>query len=176
LYWALLAFGMKMNGKKLTGPGFDKTQVDGLTNGLDTMFRKQFYRLPAVLWRLKRSSHDYAKAMKGYDAVLTPVLGHTTPLLGHLSPTVPFDTLFDRLTRYASFTPLANATGAPAISLPMGRTADNLPVSVQLMTNYGDDRTLLELAFALEADYSPWSFLSKTEARNHAGEIVSTAL
>jgi|SRR5690554_557302 len=176
LYWALLAFGMKMNGRKLTEPGFDKTQVDGLTNGLDSMFKKQFYRLPAVLWRLKRSSHDYAKAMKDYNAVLTPVLGHTTPLLGHLSPVVPFDTLFDRLTRYASFTPLANATGAPAISLPMGRTADNLPVSVQLMTNYGDDRTLLELAFALEADYSPWSFLSKTEARNHAGEIVSTAL
>ena len=81
------------------------------------MFRRQFWRLPTALWRLKRSWHDYAHAMAGFDAVLTPVLGHTTPALGHLSPDVPFDTLFERLREYVSFTPLANATGAPAISL-----------------------------------------------------------
>lgn len=170
LYWALLAFGMKINGKKITHPGFDKHQVDGLTNGLASMFKKQFYRLPAVLWRLKRSSQDYARAMADYDAVLTPVLGHTTPALGHLSPTVPFETLFDRLTRYVSFTPLANATGAPAISIPMGHTDDNLPVSVQLMGRYGGERTLLQLAFALEAEYSPWAFL------NTSGEADQTVL
>jgi amidase len=175
LYWALLAFGMKMNGKKMTQPGFDKRQVDGLTNGLAGLFKKQFYRLPSVLWRLKRSSRDYAKAMQGYDAVLTPVLGHTTPRLGHLSPTVPFDTLLERLTRYASFTPLANTTGAPAISLPMSHTADNLPVSVQLMSNYGDERTLLQLAFALEAEYSPWAFLNTAEKAPQAGEIAGVA-
>lgn len=158
-YWALLAFGMKVNGNKMTQPGFDKRQVDGLTNGLASMFKKQFYRLPAVLWRLKRSSRDYANAMQGYDAVLTPVLGHTTPKLGHISPTVPFVTLLERLTQYVSFTPLSNATGAPAISLPMGQTSDNLPVSIQLMGKYGDERTLLQLAFALEAEYSPWAFL-----------------
>ncbi len=163
LYWALLAFGMKVNGKKITHPGFDKHLVDGLTNGLASMFKKQFYRLPAVLWRLKRSSQDYARAMADYDAVLTPVLGHTTPALGNLSPTVPFETLFERLTRYVSFTPLANATGAPAISMPMGHTNDNLPVSVQLMGRYGGERTLLQLAFALEAEYSPWAFLNTSE-------------
>jgi amidase len=167
LYWALLAFGMKMNGKRLTHPGFNKKQVDNLTNGLARKFRKQFYRLPSTLWRLKRSSRDYAEAMKHYDAVLTPVVGHTTPLLGHLSPTTPFDTLFDRLTQYASFTPLANATGAPAISLPMGQTKDNLPVSVQLMGKYGDERTLLQLAFALEEN-SPWRFLTGAGTHNHA--------
>lgn len=159
----------------MTQPGFDKRQVDGLTNGLAGLFKKQFYRLPSVLWRLKRSSRDYAKAMQGYDAVLTPVLGHTTPRLGHLSPTVPFDTLLERLTRYASFTPLANTTGAPAISLPMSHTADNLPVSVQLMSNYGDERTLLQLAFALEAEYSPWAFLNTAEKAPQAGEIAGVA-
>lgn len=158
LYWALLAFGMKLNGRKLTHPDFDKHKVDGLTQGLDEMFRRGFWRMPAVLWRLRRARFDYAKAMTGFDAVLTPVLGHTTPKLGHLSPNVPFDTLFDRLTRYANFTPLANVTGAPAISLPMALTPENLPVSVQFMGRHGDDRTLLEIAFGLEAD-NPWPLI-----------------
>lgn len=160
LYWALLAFGVRTNGRKLLDPGFDRRRTDGLTNGLDRLFRKRFWRLPAALWRLKQSRHTYARAMAGYDAVLTPVLGHTTPALGHLSPDVPFDILFERLRRYVSFTPLANATGAPAISLPQGMTPDNLPVSVQFMGQYGGERTLLDIAYTLEAE-SPWPTLGR---------------
>ena len=91
--------------------------------------------------------------MADFDAVLTPVLGHTTPKIGHLSPDVPFDTLFERLNAYSNFTPLANATGAPAISVPMGMTDNNLPISVQFMAKHGDERTLLELAYTLEAEH-----------------------
>ena len=159
LYWALLAFGIRANGKKLLHPAFNKNRTDGLTNGLDKMFRRQFWRLPTALWRLKRSWHDYAHAVAGFDAVLTPVLGHTPPALGHLSPDVPFDTLFERLRQYVSFTPLANATGAPAISIPMGRTADQLPVSVQFMGRHGGERTLLDIAYTLELNH-PWPMLS----------------
>lgn len=150
LYWGMLAFGVRSNGKRLIHKSFDKSRLDGLTLGLDKAFRRQFYKLPAALWRLHRSYHDYARAMAGYDAVLTPVLGHTTPEIGYLSPTVDFDTLFDRLTRYVSFTPLANASGAPAMSLPATLDQHNLPVSIQLMGRHGGERTLLELAFALE--------------------------
>jgi amidase len=150
LYWGMLAFGVRSNGKRLIHASFDKSRLDGLTLGLDKAFRKQFYKLPATLWRLHRSYHDYARAMAVYDAVLTPVLGHTTPEIGYLSPTVDFDTLFDRLTRYVSFTPLANATGAPALSLPASLDRHNLPVAIQLMGRHGGERTLLELAFALE--------------------------
>tara|TARA_R110001592_G_scaffold3568_4_gene20530 strand:- start:4290 stop:4400 length:111 start_codon:yes stop_codon:yes gene_type:complete len=34
----------------------------------------------------------------------------------------------------------------------MALTSENLPVSVQFMGRHGDDRTLLEIAFGLEAD------------------------
>lgn len=163
LYWGLLAFGMKLNGRKIAHPDFDKRRVDNLTQGLDKMFKRGFWKMPAVLWRLRRARFDYAEAMKDFDAVLTPVLGHTAPKLGHLSPTVPFDTLFDRLTRYANFTPLANVTGTPAISIPMALTPENLPVSVQLMSKLGDERTLLQLAFALESEYSLWATPAATE-------------
>lgn len=158
LYWALLAFGARANGHKLLNPAFDKHKVDALTSGLARMFKSNFWRLPGALWRLRRSARDYARAMTGYDAVLTPVLGHTTPPLGHLSPDVPFDTLFERLTRYVNFTPLANATGAPAISLPATLTDDGLPVSIQLMGRHGGEATLLDLAFALEME-QPWPAL-----------------
>ncbi|MBQ0832912.1 amidase [Marinobacter sp.] len=162
MYWGLLAFGMKINGRKLIHPDFDKRRVDGLTQGLDKMFKRGFWKMPAVLWRLRRARFDFANAMTDLDAVLTPTLGHTTPKLGHLNPSVPFDILFDRLTRYANFTPLANVTGAPALSLPMALTPENLPVSVQLMGKHGDERTLLQLAFALESEYSPWTSLANT--------------
>jgi len=155
LYWGMLAFALKTGGRKLLHPQFDKHRVDGLTHGLDRMFRSRLVHVPAAIWRLKRSCHDYAHAMAGFDAVLTPVLGHTTPELGYLSPELPFDTLFDRLTRYVSFTPLANATGAPAIALPASHTGHGLPVSVQLMGRHGGERTLLELAFSLEQSW-PW--------------------
>jgi amidase len=150
LYWGMLAFGVRSNGNRLIGPGFDKSRVDGLTEGLYQLFKKQFYRLPAALWRLKRSYNDYAKAIAGFDAVLTPVVGHTTPEIGYLSPSVPFDELFERLFRYVCFTPLANTSGAPAIALPGGLTERNLPIGVHLMGRHGGERTLLELAFALE--------------------------
>lgn len=173
LYWAFLAFGVTANGKRLLHPEFDKTRVDGLTAGLAAMFKKRFYRLPGALWRLKRSARDYARAMVGFDAVLTPVLGHTTPLLGHLSPTLPFDTLFERLLKYVSFTPLANATGAPAISLPLGMTNTHLPIGVQLMGQHGGERSLLDLAFSLEAE-TPWPLISEFAVDNQAGAMTET--
>jgi amidase len=161
LYWAMLAFGVRARGRTLLAPDFDKHRVDGLTLGLDRRFRANFWRLPAALWRLRHSRVTYARAMAGFDAVLTPVLGHVTPPLGYLAPTLPFDTLFERLTRYVGFTPLANATGAPAIALPAGLTDDRLPVAIQFMAPHGGDRTLLELAYALEAD-DPWPSLWAT--------------
>ncbi|WP_166268915.1 amidase [Marinobacter caseinilyticus] len=155
LYWSMLAFAVRTTGNRTMDTSFSKHQVDGLTLGLDRRFKRRVVHLPAALWRLRRSYHDYAHAMAGYDAVLMPVLGHTTPEIGFLCPTVDFDTLFDRLTHYACFTPLANATGAPAISLPMGTSRNNLPIGVQLMANHGRERTLLELAFELE-QAAPW--------------------
>jgi amidase len=42
-------------------------------------------------------------------------------------------------------------TGCPAISVPAGRTADGLPVGVQVVAPFGADRRLLEVAAAFEA-------------------------
>lgn len=46
---------------------------------------------------------------------------------------------------------LITVTGCPAISVPFGRTADGLPVGIQLVAAHGRDRFLLEVASAVES-------------------------
>jgi amidase len=47
---------------------------------------------------------------------------------------------------------LNNIAGTPGISLPMGMAAEGVPVGVQLSAAYGDERTLLEVAYGIEAE------------------------
>jgi amidase len=155
LYWAMLAFGIRLGGKRLIQQDFDHKKVDGLTLGLDRMFRRRILKMPGAMKRLRHAAKRYAAAISGLDAVLTPTVGHTTPAIGHLKPDQPFEVLFEKLRAYACFTPVANVTGAPAISVPAGVTDSGLPVSVQLMGRHGDERTLLDLAYTLEQD-NPW--------------------
>ncbi|TBW57954.1 amidase [Marinobacter halodurans] len=164
-YWSSLAFLMTRFGHRILDRNFQPEHVDGLTRGLADRFRRQLHRAPGVLWRLYRSRKQYAEGLErmGVDVVLSPALAHTTPKLGYLSPDQPFETLFARLRRYVAFTPLANASGAPAISLPGGRTADNLPIAVHLSARHGGERDLLELAFELEA-VAPWPSLATAES------------
>ncbi len=150
-YWGMLSFMLQRFGRLVMSRDFDAARMDPFSQGLAAYYRKRMLKTPGVIWRMKRSAQQYADGIRGYDAVLTPVLAHTVPQLGHLSPEVPFDTLFERLLRYVAFTPLNNAAGTPAISLPMGACANGLPIGVQLQAAHGAERTLLELAFALEA-------------------------
>ncbi|MDF1821739.1 MAG: amidase [Alcanivoracaceae bacterium] len=151
IYWGMLAFLMGKFGKQVVSPDFDASRLDGLSRGLAALYRDNLWKTPAVLWRLRRTRDEYARQFPRYDAVLSPVLAHTTPELGYISPAVPFDELFERLRKYVSFTPLNNTAGSPAISLPMGAAANDLPIGVQLAGAHGGERTLLELAYELEA-------------------------
>lgn len=155
VYWGFLATALRYGGKRVIDPSFDRSKLDGLTLGLSRRFGKTFHRLPGALRRLHRTRDQYASMFVEHDALLTPVVGHTTPKLGYLSPTVAIDDLLERLVRYAGFTPLANAAGAPAISLPFGSLEEGLPIAIQLWAAHGDERTLLELAFEVE-QAKPW--------------------
>ena len=155
LYWGLLGLLVSRTGTRIFDPEFDVTLTDNLTQGLARMCRRELARVPGMVHRLRRSTQEYRAAFTRYDVLLSPVLGHTTPLLGHLSPTLPFDELFERLTAYVGFTPLNNASGGPAISLPLGVSGSGLPIGCHFSADLGDERTLLELAFELEAA-TPW--------------------
>ena len=154
-YWGMLAATVATGGRFAFGRSFDAAALDPFTHGLIARYKRALPRTPAFLRRLTRVRHDYAALFTRHDVLLSPVLAHVTPELGWLSPTVPFDLLLQRLLDYVAFTPLNNVAGAPAISLPAGTSAGGLPIGVHLSVAHGDERTLLELAYALEAD-QPW--------------------
>ena len=71
-----------------------------------------------------------------------------------IAPTVPnpaFPLSEAEPVAQADFTCLANVAGLPALSLPMGWTADGLPVGVQIIGRKGCDAGLFALARHLDA-------------------------
>ena len=152
-YWALLADLASSTGKLLYSRSFDAAKTDGLTQGLRRHHRRTVARTVPALRRLKRTHRQYAEMFAHRELVLSPVLAHVVPELGWISPRVPYDELIERLRQFVTYTPVNNIAGTPAISLPMGLTDAGLPVGVMLSGAYGDERTLLEVAFALEAEH-----------------------
>lgn len=168
-YYGLLAFAVRNAGKRLYDRSFDKEKLTDLTHGLAALFRKRILRTPGAVLRLRRSHRVYAAFFERYDAVLSPTVAQVTPPVGHLGMGLPFDVLFPRVLEWVGYTPLANATGAPAISLPVGFDAEkHLPVGMMLSAAHGKDALLLQLAIEIE-EARPWSSLASTPAVPRAG-------
>ncbi|MGC9962458.1 MAG: amidase [Acidimicrobiales bacterium] len=94
-------------------------------------------------------------SVDGYDLLLTPVLNMPPARLGELSePILGQQRVIEALQYTAQF----NVSGQPAMSLPLHRTADGLPVGVQLVAAYGREDVLLRLACQVE-QAEPWADL-----------------
>jgi amidase len=129
-----------------------------VTLGLDRHFRRHAYHLPGAITRLRRSGRLAAALHTSYDVILTPTLAHETPRLGRLDPMQDFETFLDRLLAWVAHTPWHNATGNPAVSLPLATTAGGLPQGMMLAAAHGREALLLELAYELE-EARPWPLL-----------------
>ena len=157
-YWELLAWLVKRFGSQIYGNEFDRSKLEIFTVGLARHLGPSRERVPLSIARLRKFARKYDQHFDRFDVLVSPVLGHAPPQIGYLGTDVPFDTHLIRLLRYASFTPLQNISGAPAISLPLGRSGHGLPIGVQFAAPLGAERTLLELAFELEVA-QPWQTL-----------------
>ena len=62
---------------------------------------------------------------------------------------------FERQKRFTPFTAAVNATGQPAISLPLYQSREGLPIGIMLVGRPADEATLLGLGAQLEA-VAPW--------------------
>jgi amidase len=91
-----------------------------------------------------------------YDVLLTPTLAQPPTLVGGLRDDDDPSAEFDAMGHFTPFTPLYNATGQPAVSLPLHWTADGLPIGVMLGGRYGEDATLVSLSAQLERA-RPWA-------------------
>jgi amidase len=93
-----------------------------------------------------------------YDLLLTPTLGTLPARLGVYDPSadIELDEVFGTWSRLESFLPVFNATGQPAISLPLHVSGSGLPIGMHLVTAFGGESLLLRVAAALE-EALPWA-------------------
>ncbi len=93
----------------------------------------------------------------GFDLLLTPTIAEPPPRLGDLGGVdADPETVWQRNLEVIPFTPAQNATGQPAISLPLHWNPAGLPVGVQLVADYGREDLLLQIAGQLETA-NPWA-------------------
>jgi amidase len=86
-----------------------------------------------------------------YDLILSPTLLQPPVPLGYLDTnSEDGETYGERFRSFWGFTSLYNATGEPAISLPLHWSAEGLPVGVQLAASFGNEALLLQVAAQIE--------------------------
>jgi amidase len=96
-----------------------------------------------------------AAFLSSYDMILTTTLPAPPPLLGYFDTNGDVETFSARAAQYLTITPLYNATGTSAMSVPLHWTSDGLPVGVHFGGRYGEEGKLIGLAAQLE-EAQPW--------------------
>jgi amidase len=97
--------------------------------------------------------------LSGYDLLVTPTTNVPAFAIGELNgndPSLGVEGWVRQIFSLASFAPVFNWTGTPAISLPLGTTSEGLPVGVQLAAPMCDEATLFAVGAELERAM-PWS-------------------
>jgi amidase len=151
VYYSFLARLLVSFGRVAVHPRFNNRKVEPFTSGLASFFTKSMLHAPTSFnYLMGKLSREYDALFKDYDVLLSPTILEPVPKLGYFGGHQPFISLVMRLNNYVNFTIIQNATGAPAISLPLGTCDNGLPIGPQFAARLGDDRTLLELAFELE--------------------------
>ena len=157
ILWEVIPFFLWFFGKQLVDPDVQPRKMGTLGRYLKDQFKKDWLSAPFAFRRLKRFARQYDALMGEYDIFLSPTLGTPPPKLGYLGPEVDTERHLQRVLRAACYTYQQNISGTPAISLPLGKSTEGLPIGIQFAAKHGQDRMLLELAFELE-QAAPWEY------------------
>jgi aspartyl-tRNA(Asn)/glutamyl-tRNA(Gln) amidotransferase subunit A len=89
-------------------------------------------------------ARDYSQAFEQVDAIVGPVSPHPAFKLG--------EKVDDPASIYLAdiYTVTGDLTGIPCMSVPCGKTAEGLPVGLQILTKHFDEVSMLRLADAYE--------------------------
>jgi len=165
---AMGAASFVLIGSSVAADMMDRAKATGVAIGPDVL---EPITLGFVSYGQKATGMDFARAnntlqaaaismaqfMANYDVILSPTLAAPPLELGKisLSPDVDFAAWGQRAASFSPFTQIANMTGQPAMSVPLAKARNGLPIGVMFMGRYGDEAVLFRLAGQLEAA-APW--------------------
>ena len=100
-------------------------------------------------------SGGFGAFFEDWDVMLTPISTLTTHRIGTrdyvtLNDTDTVPDWFHKLWGMYAYTPLANLSGIPGISLPMATHENGLPLGIQALSRQANDGLLLQLAAQIE--------------------------
>jgi len=106
---------------------------------------------------LNSTRRKVGRFFESYDLLLTPTVTRLPAALGtiDLNQDEGLEAWGYGTAQFNAFTNLGNATGYPAISLPLCQNADGLPIGMQFMAGFGEEALLLQVAGAFEKAL-PW--------------------
>ena len=110
--------------------------------------------LQARQW-LGRWARRMADWWTEHDLLVTPTVAAPPPELGWFTAAGP-EQEGGRIAGFIPYTAQFNATGQPAVSLPLHWTPAGLPVGVQLVAAYGREDLLVRVASQVERA-APWT-------------------
>ncbi|MFA9462450.1 amidase family protein [Thiohalorhabdus sp. Cl-TMA] len=118
------------------------------TLGRDAMAR--------AIGRLQDAGERMNRFAEAFDVLLCPTLSAPAQPLGWLSPRLEREELVARTEDWVGYTPIHNAGGMPAMSVPLSMSGRGLPIGSHFAARPGDDALLLGLAYELE-QAAPWA-------------------
>ena len=109
--------------------------------------------------------HAFGRQMAGFfdrgpDILLTATLAEPPAKVGRFAHDtedyVAYRTGPEGIFAYSPFCAIFNASGQPAASLPLGWSADGLPIGIHLAAAFGQDELLISLCAEVERA-APWA-------------------
>ena len=107
---------------------------------------------PGAIARSRRAGDRWGATVHddlGVDVLLTPVMSGPALPVGRFDGRGGIRTVLG-MNSFYPYTVQWNHAGTPAVSMPVGRTDDGLPLAVQLIARRGDDARLMSIAGWLE--------------------------
>lgn len=155
-YYRFLVFAATRTARIGHGPHYDADKLTPFSQGMAESFKKHPGRIVAVSRRLRNVRGLLARMHERFDVVLSPTVSTVPPELGYMGADVGIDDMLPRLSAWMPYTPLANAAGTPAITLPMGfDETSHIPVAAMFSGDFGCEALLLQVALELE-EARPW--------------------
>jgi amidase len=113
-----------------------------------------------ALYQARRSFEQIGQSMESvfdrFDVLLSPVTATVTPALGVVSLDRPYEDYARDIVGSVSFTVLANVSGQPAMSVPLGRSRTGAPIGMMFTAGQCREALLFQLAGQLE-QARPWA-------------------